>query len=90
MTASKFSAELTSIVTDKLQIAPDEPISVSVLLEDDAIFEKVTSELEMRGMRIKNITEGPDVLVTGIIAVEKINKLNEISEVERIEYIRSS
>lgn len=33
VTASKFSAELTSIVTDKLQIAPDDSIDVRIFLK---------------------------------------------------------
>jgi hypothetical protein len=34
---SKFLAELSSIVTDKLQIAPDGRINVRIFPEEDAI-----------------------------------------------------
>jgi len=90
VTASKFSAELTSIVTDKLQIAPDERINVRILLEEDAILEKVTAELEVKGLTIKCVSEGPDVLITGNIMVENLPEINGIAEVNRIEYDRSS
>lgn len=67
MTSSKFSAELTYIVTDKLQIAPDQLINIRVFLEEDAIIEKVTAELDAKGMEIKDVQEGPDVLVRGVL-----------------------
>jgi len=89
MTSSKFSAELTSIVKDKLQIAPDERISIRVFLEDDAILEKVTAELDAKGMEINNVEEGPDVLVTGAILVKDLPDINAITEVDRVEYDRS-
>ena len=86
MTASKFSAELTSVVMDKLQIAPDDYIDVRVFLEQDAVLEKVTAELEAKGLRIRNVIEGPDVLVTGSIAVKDLNQINAVAEVDRIEH----
>jgi hypothetical protein len=89
MTSSKFSAELTSIVKDKLQIAPDEKISIRVFLEDDAILEKVTAELDAKGMKIKNVDEGPDVLVMGSILVKDLPDINAIAEVDKVEYDRS-
>jgi len=52
VTASKFSAELTSVVMNKLQIAPDDYIDVRVFLEQDSILEKVTSELEAKRLKI--------------------------------------
>jgi hypothetical protein len=88
MTASKFSAELTSIVTDKLQIAPDKDINVIVFLEEDSILEKVTVELEAKGLKIRDIIEGPDVLVKGSIKVEKLPEINAVAEVDKIEYDR--
>ncbi len=90
MTASKFSAELTSIVTDKRQIAPDERINVQIFLEEDAILEKVIAELEVKGLTIKNVQEGPDVLITGSVTVENLPEINAVAEVDRIEYDRSS
>ncbi|HWR25398.1 MAG TPA: hypothetical protein VN278_04095 [Methanosarcina sp.] len=89
MTASKFSAELTSIVTDKLQISPDECVDVIVFLEEDAILEKVIAELEAKGLRIRTVNEGPDVLIKGSIEVERLLELNAVAEVYRIEYNRS-
>lgn len=89
MTASKFSAELTSIVTDKLQIAPDKDIAVIIFLEEDVILEKVTAELEAKGLKIRDLIEGPDVLVKGSIKVEELPELNAVAEVDRIEYDRS-
>ncbi len=86
MTTSKFSAELTSVVTDKLQIAPDDYIDVRIYLEPDAILEKVSAELKTKGMKIRNIIEGPDVLVTGSIAVKNLNAVNAVAEVDRIEH----
>jgi hypothetical protein len=86
VTASKFSAELTSVVMDKLQIAPDDYIDVRVFLEQDAVLEKVTAELEAKGLRIRNVIEGPDVLVTGSIAVKDLNQINAVAEVDRIEH----
>lgn len=86
MTASKFSAELTSVVTDKLQIAPDDLIDVRIFLEEDAILEKVTAELEAKGLKIRDIIEGPDVLVTGSIAVKSLYGINAVAEVDRIEH----
>lgn len=86
MTASKFSAELTSIVADKLQIAPDDRINVRIFLEEDAILEKVTAELEVKGLTIRDVSEGPDVLVMGSIAVKNLPEINAVAEVDRIEY----
>jgi ACT domain-containing protein len=86
LTASKFSAELTSVVTDKLKTAPDEYIDVRIFLEQDAILEKVTAELDSKGLKIRNVIEGPDVLVTGSIAVENLYKINTVAEVDRIEH----
>ena len=40
MTATKYSAELTSVVMNKLQTAPDDYIDVRVFLEPDSILEK--------------------------------------------------
>ena len=89
MTSSKLSAELTSIVKDKLELGPEERINVRVLLEEDAILEKVAIELEGRGLKIKNVQEGPDVVITGTLAVQNINAINSISEVDKVEYDRS-
>jgi hypothetical protein len=86
MTASKFSAELTSIATDKLQIAPDEDINVIIFLEKDSILEKVTAELEAKGLKIRDVIEGPDVLVKGSIKVEELPEINAVAEVDKIEY----
>ncbi|RXA19603.1 hypothetical protein EQO05_08350 [Methanosarcina sp. MSH10X1] len=86
MTASKFSAELTSVVTDKLQIAPDDYIDVRIYLEPDVILEKVNAELEAKGLRIRTIIEGPDVLVKGSIAVKDLHEINAVAEVDRIEH----
>jgi hypothetical protein len=44
----------------QLQIAPCEPINVRILLEEDAILEKVTDELKAKGLKIKNVDEDPD------------------------------
>lgn len=52
VTASKFSAELTSVIMNKLQVAPDDYIDVRVFLEQDSILEKVTSELEAKRLKI--------------------------------------
>lgn len=89
MTSSKLSAELTSIVRDKLELGPEERVNVRVLLEEDAIIEKVTAELEGKGLKIKNIQEGPDVVITGALAVQNIPAINSISEVDKVEYDRS-
>ena len=79
MTATKYSAELTSVVTNKLQIAPDDYIDVRIL-------EKVSAELEAKGMKIRTIIEGPDVQVRGSIAVKNLNDINAVAEVDRIEH----
>ncbi len=86
MTTSKYSAELTSVVKDKLQITPDDYIDVRIFLEPDAILEKVNAELKTKGLKIRNITEGPDVLVIGSIAVKNLNGINAVAEVDRIEH----
>jgi len=86
VTASKFSAELTSVVTDKLQIAPDDYIDVRIFLEQDAILEKVTAELEAKGLKIRNVIQGPDVLVAGSIAAKYLHEINAVAEVDRIEH----
>ncbi len=90
MTSSKLSAELTSIVRDKLELGPEERVSVRVLLEEDTILEKVAVELEGKGLVIKNIQEGPDVIITVTLAVQNIPAINSISEVDKVEYDRSS
>ncbi|MDQ1276468.1 MAG: hypothetical protein QG610_2046, partial [Euryarchaeota archaeon] len=89
LTSSKLSAELTSIVRDKLELGPEEHVNIRVLLEEDAIIEKVTAELEGKGLKIKNIQEGPDVVITGALAVQNIPAINSISEVDKVEYDRS-
>ena len=86
MTKTKFSAELTSVVTNKLQIAPDDYIDVRIFLEPDSILEKVSAELEAKGMKIRTIIEGPDVQVRGSIAVKNLNDINAVAEVDRIEH----
>ena len=86
MTATKYSAELTSVVTNKLQIAPDDYIDVRIFLEPDSILEKVSAELEAKGMKIRTIIEGPDVKVRGSIAVKNLNDINAVAEVDRIEH----
>lgn len=88
LTSSKLSAELTSIVRDKLELGPEERVDVRVLLEEDAILEKVAIELEGKGLKIKNIQEGPDVVITGELAVQNIPAINSVSEVDKIEYDR--
>ncbi len=88
LTSSKLSAELTSIVRDKLELGPEERVNVRVLLEEDAILEKVAVELEGKGLKIKNIQEGPDVVITGMLAVQNIPAINSVSEVDKIEYNR--
>ena len=90
MTGSKFSAQLTSIVTDKRQISPEERIDVKVFLEEAAVLEKVVAELEIKGLKIKSIEEGPNVMVTGNIAVKDITGINAVAEVDRVEYDRGS
>lgn len=90
MTASKLSAELTSIVHDKLEIGSEEPIGIRVILEKDAILEKVIPELEVKGLKIKNVKEGPDVVITGTLTAEKIPAINSVSEVDKVEYDRST
>jgi ACT domain-containing protein len=90
LTSSKLSAELTSIVRDKLELGSEERVSVRVLLEEDAILEKVTVDLEGNGLKIKDIQEGPDVVITGTLAVQNIPAITSVSEVDRIEYDRSS
>lgn len=89
MTSSKLSAELTSIVKDKLELGPEEHVNVRVLLEEDAILEKVAVELEGKGLKIRSVQEGPDVVITGTLAVQKIHAINSISEVDKVEYDRS-
>lgn len=89
MTSSKLSAELTSIVKDKLELGPEEHVNVRVLLEEDAILEKVAVELEGKGLKIRSVQEGPDVVITGTLAVQNIHAINSISEVDKVEYDRS-
>lgn len=89
LTSSKLSAELTSIVRDKLEMGPQERINVRVLLDKDVTLEKVVAELEGRGLAIKDIQEGPDVVITGMLEVRNINEINSISEVDKIEYDRT-
>lgn len=90
MTSSKLSAELTSIIRDKLELGPEERVNIRVLLEEDAILEKVTVELEGKGLEIKNVQEGPDFVITGMLAVKDIPAINSISEVNKVDYDRSS
>ncbi|MPM87424.1 hypothetical protein SDC9_134520 [bioreactor metagenome] len=90
MTASKLSAELTSIVHDKLEIGSEEPINVKVILEEDAILEKVIPEMEVKGLKIKNVQEGPDVVITGTLEVRNVPAINSVSEVDKVEYDRST
>lgn len=90
LTSSKLSAELTSIVRDKLELGIEETVNVRVILEEDAIIEKVAVELEGKGLKIKNIQEGPDVVISGTLAVQNITAINSVSEVDKIEYDRSS
>lgn len=89
MTSSKLSAELTSIVKDKLELGPEERVNVRVLLEEDAILEKVAVELEGKGLKIRSVQEGPDVVITGTLAVKNIPSINSVSEVDKVEYDRS-
>ncbi|WP_440946883.1 hypothetical protein ACSAZL_00885 [Methanosarcina sp. T3] len=89
MTSSKLSAELTSIVRDKLEMGSKEPINVKVLLEKEAVLEKVTLELEAKGLRINNVEEGPNVVITGALEVQNVPAINSVSEVDKIEYDRS-
>lgn len=44
--------------------------NVRVLLKEDAVLEKVIVELEGKGLKIKNTQEGPDVVITGTLAVQ--------------------
>ena len=69
-----------------LQTAPDDYIDVRVFLEPDSILEKVSAELEAKGMKIRTIIEGPDVQVRGSIAVKNLNDINAVAEVYRIEH----
>lgn len=46
----------------------------------------MTAELEVKGLKIRNVSEGPDVLVTGSIAVKNLPEINAVAEVDRIEY----
>lgn len=89
LTSSKLSAELTSIVRDKLELGPEERVNVRILLGEDAILEKVTVELKGKGLKIKSIQEGPDVVVTGALPVRNITAINSVSEVDKVEYDRS-
>lgn len=89
LTSSKLSAELTLIVRDKLELGPEERVNVRILLEEDAILEKVTVELKGKGLKIKSIQEGPDVVVTGVLPVRNITAINSVSEVDKVEYDRS-
>ena len=90
MTSSKLSAELTSIVKNKLELGSEERVNVKVLLEQNAILEKVTIALEGNGLKIKDIQEGPDVVITGTLAVQNIPAITSVPEVDKIEYDRSS
>lgn len=90
MTSSKLSAELTSIVKNKLELGSEERVNVRVLLEQDAILEKVTVALEGSGLKIKDIQEGPDVVITGTFAVQNITAITSVPEVDKIEYDRRS
>ena len=87
--ASKFSAELESIIMDKLEIAPDERIDVRIFLDKDSILEKVTIQLESEGLVITNVEEGPDVIIKGNIAVKNLAEIEPVAEVNRIEHDRS-
>lgn len=87
--ASKFSAELESIMMDRLEVSPDEHINVRIFLEKDSIIEKVTIELESNGLVIADIEEGPDVIIKGNIEIKNLTEIEAIKEVERIEYDRS-
>ncbi|AKB77105.1 hypothetical protein MSHOH_0622 [Methanosarcina horonobensis HB-1 = JCM 15518] len=90
MTSSKLSAELTSMVKDKLEMGSEESIDIKVILEKDAVLEKVILELEGKGLKIRDIQEGPDVVITGTLAVQNIPAINSVSEVDKVEYDRSS
>ncbi|MDY9925551.1 hypothetical protein [Methanosarcina sp.] len=90
MTSSKLSAELTSIVKNKLELGSEERVNVRVLLEQDAILEKVTVALEGSGLKIKDIQEGPDVVITGTLAIQNISAITSVPEVDKIEYDRRS
>jgi hypothetical protein len=90
LTSSKLSAELTSIVKDKLQLGSEERVNVRVFLEEGAILEKVTIDLEGNGLTIKDVQEGPDVAITGTLAVQNLPAITSVSEVDKIEYDRSS
>lgn len=89
MTSSKLSAELTSIVRDKLELGPEEFVNIRVFIEEDAILEKLAIELERKGFKIKNIQEGPDVIITGTLPVQNIPAINSVSDVDKVEYDRS-
>ena len=54
--------------------------------EYGSILEKVSAELEAKGMKIRTIIEGPDVQVRGSIAVKNLNDINAVAEVDRIEH----
>jgi hypothetical protein len=87
--ASKFSAELESVIMNKLETAPDERIDVRVFLDKESILEKVTIELESNGLIITDVEEGPDVIIRGNVKVSNLIKIEAVSEVERIEHDHS-
>ena len=89
MTSSKLSAELTSIVRDKLELGPEEFVNIRVFIEEDAILEKLAIELERKGFKIKNIQEGPDIVITGTLPVQKTPAVNNVSEMNKVKYDRS-
>jgi hypothetical protein len=87
--ASKFSAELESVIMNKLETAPDERIDVRVFLDKESILEKVTIELESNGLIITDVEEGPDVIIRGNVKVSNLIEIEAVSEVERIEHDHS-
>jgi ACT domain-containing protein len=90
LTSSKLSAELISIVRDKLELGPEERVNVRVFPEGDAVLERVSVELEGKGLTIKNIQEGPNVAITGTLAVQNVPGINSVSEANKVEYYRKS
>lgn len=84
--ASKFSAELEPIITDKLKIAPDDLIDIRIFLEKDSTLEKVTLELEASGLVVTDIQEGPDVIIRGNAAIKDLSRIEAVAEVDRIEH----
>ncbi len=87
--ASKFSAELESVIMDKLKTSPDERIDVRIFLDKDSILEKVTIELESNGLIITDVEEGPDVIIRGNVKVSNLIEIEAVPEVERIEHDHS-